>query len=160
MKRRQGGSTPKQWAYANRKLNGQGRTKKEMAILSGFSPAVSENVKHKIESTEGYRNALIGLAQESGDVLLALIQEYKNRGIDELSNSELNSAVNAITGAWDRIESRRNPIKSKDPEQNPLRRAILQKVENQTINMAPTNTPPSIPQLLREAQIKNDEDDF
>lgn len=135
MKRSRLGSTPKQYAYAQLRLTGGGRSKNEIARKAGFSPSVANNAKNKIESTEGYHNAMLELAQKSNNVLLSIITEYEIRGLKNFSNTELNSAVNAISGAWDRIENRRAPARSKDPEQNLLRKAIIQKVEQQTINM-------------------------
>lgn len=132
MKRPQTGSTPKQYAYAQRRLNGDGRSKKEMALLSGFSPAVAENVKAKVENTEGYQNAIIELATKSNNLLLACFAEYQARGLKNFSNKDLNAALNAISGAWDRVEKTRAPSKMKTPEGNPLRAVFTKRVETQT----------------------------
>lgn len=135
MKRPQKGSTTKQYAYATRKLTGGGRSKKEMALLSGFSISTAENAKYKIESTEGYHNAMLEMAVKSNNLVMAAMSEFEARGLGDFSNKDLIGALNAITSAWERIESRRNPAKAKDPGENPLRAAVMQRVENQTINM-------------------------
>lgn len=156
MKRPQKGSTPKQYAYAQRKLTGGGRSKKEMALLSGFSPSTAENVKYKIESTEGYHNAMLEMATKSNNLVMATMAEFEARGMKTFDNKELIGALNAITNAWDRIENRRAPAKSKDPEQNPLRKLIMQRVENQTINMTPEPVPP----VIKEVEEVKPEEDF
>ncbi len=158
MKRPRRGSTPKQYAYATRKLTGAGSSKKEMALLSGFSPSTAENVKYKIETTEGFHNAMLEMATKSNNVLMAILAEYEIRGMNTFSNKDLNGAVNAIAAAWDRIETRRAPARSKDPEQNPLRRAIIQKVENQTINMAPKEAVATTAIIKDVQEIKPDDD--
>jgi hypothetical protein len=132
MKRPQSGSTPRQYAYATRRLNGDGRSKKEMALLSGFSPAVAENVKAKVENTEGYKNAVIELATKSNNLLLAAMTEYEARGLKNFSNKDLNAALNAIASAWDRVEKVRAPEKMKTPDGNPLRAVFTKRVETQT----------------------------
>jgi hypothetical protein len=133
MKRPQRGSTPKQYAYATRKLGGQGSSKKEMALLSGFSPSVAANAKRKIESTEGYHNAVAVLAHESNNLLLEVFAQFKARGLDEFSNKDLVSALNAIASAWDRIDTKRAPDRMKTPEGNPLRRVFERRVETQRV---------------------------
>ncbi len=170
MKRPRGGSTPKQYAYAQLKMTGGGRSKKEIGKLAGFSNSVAANAKYKIENTEGFHNAMLELATKSNNILLSILSEYQARGLKDFSNKDLNGAVNAIGAAWDRIENRRNPAKSKDPEQNPLRRAILQKVENQTINVNPANptpieaedrTPDFVKNKIRTVEVKEeDPNDF
>jgi len=121
MKRSKSGSTIKQYAYATRRLNGQGKSKKEIALLSGYTPSMADNAKAKIEDTEGYQNAVIVLAAESNNLLLGVMAEFKARGLKGFSNSELTKALNAISGAWDRIEKKREPNKMKTIEGNRLR---------------------------------------
>ena len=111
---------------------GQGESKKEMAILSGFSPSVAENVKAKVEDTEGYKNAVIVLATKSNNLLLAVMAEFEARGMTDFSNSDLTKALNAISGAWDRIEKVRAPNQMKTPEGNRLRGVFTRRVETQT----------------------------
>ncbi len=137
MKRPQKGSTIKQYAYATRKLGGQGSSKKEIALLSGFSPSVAANAKNKIENTEGYNNAVIVLAAESNNLLLAVLSEFKARGLRDFSNADLTKALNAITGAWTKIEEKRAPSQMKTPEGNPLRGVFQRRVETQTVTIEP-----------------------
>lgn len=145
MKRTKSGSTPKQYAYAMRRLSGQGKSKKEMALLSGFSPSVAENVKHKVEETEGYQNALIVLGHESNNLLLAAFAEFKARGLTNFSNADLTKALNAITGAWDRIESKRAPDKLKTPEGNRLRAVFTERTRTAVVESVPTEAPADAP---------------
>jgi hypothetical protein len=132
MKRPRRGSTIKQYAYATRRLNGEGRSKKEIALLSGFSTSVAENAKAKIEETEGYKNAVIELATKSNNLLLAVMSEFEARGLKDFSNSDLVKALNAISSAWDRVEKTRAPEKMKNPDVNPLRGVFMRRVETQT----------------------------
>lgn len=134
MKRSKSGHTPKQYAYATRMLNGSAKTKKEAALLSGFSPTVAANAHNKIEKTEGYHNAIIGLASESNNLVLAILHEYKARGFTKFSNKDLNSALNAIASAWDRIEKKREPNKLSTPEGNRLHAVFRRKTETVTIS--------------------------
>jgi len=144
MKRPQKGSTVKQFAYAQKLFNGDGRSKKEIARSVGFSPSVSNNVHNKIEKTEGFQNAMIVMATRSNNLVLAAMAEYEARGFTEFSNKDLNGALNAIATAWERINKQRGEGENKDPEKNPLRKVFMQKVENQTINMNPVNTPSAV----------------
>lgn len=133
MKRTQKGSTLRQYAYATRRLSpGQATSKKEIALLSGFSKSVAENIKAKVEDTVGYQNAVIVLAAESNNMLLAVLAEFKARGLTNFSNKDLNSALNAISGAWDRINKQREPDKIRTPEGNPLRAVLMKRVETTT----------------------------
>lgn len=141
MKRTKSGSTIKQYAYATRRLNGQGRSKKEIALLSGFSKSVAENAKHKIEETEGYQNAVISLAHDSNNLLLAVFAEFKARGLSNFTNADLTKALNAISGAWDRIEKSRAPDKMKTPESNRLRGIFTRTTETAVLEPIPTDAP-------------------
>lgn len=114
MKRPKHGSTPKQFAYATRMLNGQADSKKEAALLSGFSMTVAENAHAKIEKTEGYHNAMIVLATKSNNLMLAAMHEFEARGLKNFTNKELVGALNAIGAAWERVEKQRNPHKEPD----------------------------------------------
>lgn len=119
MKRPKHGSTPKQFAYATRMLNGQADSKKEAALLSGFSMTVAENAHAKIEKTEGYHNAMFELAVKSNNLMLAALSQFEARGLESFSNGDLIKALNAIGGAWERVEKHRNP-QAKDPGANRL----------------------------------------
>lgn len=132
MKRPRQGSTIKQMAYASRMMNGSAESKKEAALLSGFSMSVAENAKHKIETTEGYKNAMIELHTRSNNLLNAIMHEYEVRGLKNFSNKDLVAATNAIANAWDKIDTKRAPNKMKTPEGNPLRAVLTRRVETQT----------------------------
>lgn len=127
------GSTPKQYAYATMRLTGQGGSKKEIARKAGFSHSVAKNAKYKIESTEGYQNAVIVLAHESNNLLLAILAEFKARGMKNFSNSDLIGSLNAMTKAWDKIDDKRAPSRLKTPEGNPLRAVFTKRVETKTV---------------------------
>lgn len=160
MKRPQKGSTPRQYAYATKRLNpGPAESKKEMALLVGFAPSVANNVKNKIENTEGYKNAVIELATKSNNLLLAAITEFEARGLSGFSNADLTKALNAITGAWTQIEKVRAPNQMKTPEGNRLRGVFTRRVETQTAvitsdtqNIPTGEEPASATQTTQEAQ--------
>ncbi len=164
MKRPKTGSTPKQYAYAHLRLTGAGRSKNELARKAGFSPSVANNVKYKIESTEGYHNAMLEMATKSNNLVMATMAEFEARGMKKFSNQELISALNAITSAWDRIETRRAPARTKDPEQNALRRVVLEKVEKTTTRVTTEVSAPPLSQVVRDVEVKPgptaEEDDF
>lgn len=160
MKRPQHGSTTKQYAYAMRRLSGAGRTKEEMARLAGFSPSVAKNAKNKIEKTEGYKNAIAELARGSNNLLLAVINEFEVRGLKGMENKELISALNAITNAWDKIETRRAPDKIKTAEGNPLRAILTKRVETQTAVFEPVPDKQEDAPVVRDAEIVDDPMDF
>jgi len=141
MKRPRNGSTTKQYAYAMRRLNGQGDSKKEMALLSGYSQTMAKNPANKIENTEGYQNAMVELAAQSNNLLLGVMAEFKARGLKDFSNKDLNAALNAISGAWDRIEKTRAPNKLKTPEGNPLRAIFTERTRTATFESAPEEEP-------------------
>lgn len=129
MKRTKKGSTIKQFAYATRMMNGQAGSKKEAALLSGFSISVAENAKNKIESTDGFKNAVGVLAYRSNNLLVAVMNEFEVRGLSEFSNKDLVGAMNAITSAWAKIDEKRAPNKMKTEEGNPLRGVFRRRVE-------------------------------
>ncbi len=168
MKRPKKGSTIKQYAYATRRLGGKGNSKKEMALLSGFSQSVAENVKAKVENTEGYQNAVIELAHKSNNLLLAVMAEFEARGLDDFSNADLTKALNAISGAWDRIEKVRAPDKLKTPEGNRLHGLLTRKTVTETavITSVPPEAPASpVPHETKDAEftevaVADDPNDF
>jgi hypothetical protein len=164
MKRTKKGSTIKQYAYATRRLNGDGKSKKEIALKSGYSLTMAENAKHKIEDTEGYKNAIIQLANDSNNLLMAVMAEFQARGLSEFSNKDLNGALNAISAAWDRIEKSRAPDRLKTPEGNPLRALMMKRVETQVavVESVPTEAPASASEpepTPAEFRVKQDEDE-
>lgn len=125
-------------------MNGGGETKREMALLAGFAPSTADNVHDKVEKTEGFKNAMIDLALKSQNLVVAALNEFEARGLNKFSDKDLISSLNAIVNAFDRIHKVREPHANKTPEGNPLRAAVLQHVENQTVvvsekeNQAPT----------------------
>lgn len=164
MKRPKRGSTIKQYAYATRRLNGDGKSKKELALKSGFSLAVAENAKAKIEDTEGYKNAIIQLATDSNNLLMAVMAEFQARGLSDFSNKDLNGALNAISAAWDRIEKTRAPDRLRTPEGNPLRALMMKRVETQmvaveTVPTEATATPVREEPKEAEFHVKQEEDE-
>lgn len=136
MKRPAHGSTPKQFAYATRMLNGGADSKKEAALLSGFSMSVAENAKAKIEDTEGYHNAMEELALKSNNLMLAALSQFQARGLDGFTNKELIAALNAIGSAWERVEKQRNPQKEL-PGGNRLAGIFQRKTVTETVIAAP-----------------------
>lgn len=136
----------KQYAYATRRLSpGKAASKKEIALLSGYSMTMANNIKAKVEDTDGYKNALTVLGQESNNLLLEVLNQFKVRGLTEFSNADLVKALNAITGAWDRIEGRRAPARMKTEEGNPLRGVFQRRVETQTVTLEPIHARQVIP---------------
>lgn len=158
MKRPQNGSTIKQIAYATRLMGGRGSSKKEIAKLSGYSTAVAENAKYKIESTEGYKNAMLHLAQKSNNLLMSIMLEFETRGFKDFSNKDLVSAINAVTGAWDKIDSKRAIPMMKNPETNPLRKTFTERVETRTVTMEPATPPVKIYEQPAESADASDPD--
>ncbi len=146
MKRPKTGSTLKQYAYATRRLSpGNMSSKKEIALIVGYSKSMAENVKAKIEDTEGYQNAIGVLAAQSNNLLLGILAEFKSRGLKDFTNKDLNAALNAMTTAWDKIEKKRAPDQAKDPQKNLLRGVFTRRVETQTavITAIPAAAPQS-----------------
>lgn len=122
-------------------LSGNARSKKEAALLSGFSPAVANNAHAKIEKTEGFHNAMIVLATKSNNLMLAAMHEFEARGLTKFSNTELIGALNAIGKAWERVEKQREPGKLKTPEGNRLRGVLTRKTvttETAVVESVPT----------------------
>ncbi len=132
MKRPKHGATLKQFAYAQKLFNGEGKSKKDIALSVGYAPSVANNTENKIEKTEGYQNAMIELAHKSNNLVLAAMSEYQARGFDQFSNKDLNGAMNAIATAWDRINKQRAPNNTKNDETNPLRAIFVKRVEIET----------------------------
>ena len=124
----------KQMAYARKLFGGQGTSKKQIALDSGYSSAVSNSVSSHIENKPGFNNAMAALAIDSNNLALAAMHEFKARGFEDFSNKDLIGALNAIGGAWAKFNTQ---IPKKDPNDNlgsnKLRTVILQQVENQTI---------------------------
>lgn len=146
MKRPKNGSTPKQFAYATRMLNGQADSKKEAALLSGFSMSTAENAKAKIESTEGYHNAMHELALKSNNLMLAALSEFQARGLNNFSDKDLIGALNAIGAAWERVEKQRNPDRGKlPPGDNRLAGIFKRTTVTETAVIPPPSEVPATP---------------
>lgn len=123
----------KQMAYARRLMGGEGTSKKQAALDSGYSSAVSNSVSSHIENKKGFHNAMSQLAKESNNLALSVLHEFEARGLGHFSNKDLVSALNAIGNAWSRFN--KNPEREKDsenPGKNKLRNVVLQRIENQT----------------------------
>ncbi len=111
--------------------------------------SVAENIKAKVEDTEGYSNAIVALAAESNNLLLGVLHEFKARGLTEFSNADLVKALNAISGAWERIEQKRAPSQMKTEAGNPLRGVFQRRVETQTVTIEPVPpTPPIVAEVI------------
>jgi len=136
MKRPANGSTPKQYAYATRLLNGGegAQSKKEIARSVGFSPSVANNVKNKIENTVGYHNAMHKLAQESNNLMLSILSEFQTRGLNTFDNKELLTAVGIIGNAWEKFNKSDEPDKGKN-DVNPLKQVIMKRriIQTETV---------------------------
>ncbi len=164
------GSTLRQIAYARRSWGAKQQTKKQIALDVGYSPNVANSVMSKIESKPGFNNAMARLAAESNHLALSVLHEFKARGLEDFSNKDLVSALNAIAGAWDRfnkglIESNK-PV---DDGKNRLRTVILQSIAKQVNASSPDSTTISPAQEAKDAEFtekedeeenKNEEDDF
>ena len=163
MKRTSNGATVQQFQYAKEKLAG-GKSKYAMAIRAGYSPATASKAAEKIESTEGYQNAMAILLRGSTDIVADIMDEYKKRGFDKFSNKDLNGALNSIASAWEKLDKKRGDGKAKDPNENPLRAAVIQRA-NQITNVT-VQSPKDIPQpadAAREAaasEVVDDPNDF
>ena len=142
------GWTIQQMAYAKRILGGQGHSKKQIALDSGYSAAVSNSVKSKIEDKPGFQNAMSALAHESNNLVMAAMAEFKARGFKEFSNKELVGALNAIGGAWSKFNAQ---PKERDPSAtgNKLRTVVLQQIENQTVLSPTREVPPEVPPIIK-----------
>ena len=126
---KKGASTLKQMAYARRLLGAQGTNKKQIALDVGYSPSVANSIVEHIESKPGFHNAMAKLAEDSNNLALAAMSEFKSRGLKDFSNKDLVSALNAIAQAWSRfnavtLESKR--LKREAP--NRLRTIVMSQV--------------------------------
>lgn len=137
MKIKRKGSTIKQMAYARRILGGDGNSKKQIALNSGYSPNVARSVTSHIENKLGFNNAISALAVDSNNLALAAMHEFKARGFKDFSNKELVGALNAIGNAWSKFNAVPKDEQSSNPTGNKLRTVVLQRIENQTVMAAP-----------------------
>ncbi len=98
---------------------------------------IAKNAKTKIETTEGYKNALLALHTRSTNLVNKILVEFELRGFDTFSNKDLISAVNAVVAAWDKIDTKRAPTLMKDPTTNPLRKVFTERVETRSVLIEP-----------------------
>lgn len=130
MKRTKNGYTRKQYAYAQNNLSGKGKSKKEIALMSGYSLNAANSVKVKIENTEGYSNAMAALAGETGNFALQVYHALKQKDLSKESVSTLLGAVSTLASAWEKF----TPKAKEDEGHNRLKGVILQHVTTQNIN--------------------------
>ena len=127
------GATVKQFAYARRIWGAKGTDKKIIALDVGYSQSTASKAVEKIESTKGFNNAMSKLAAESNNMALAVLSEFKARGLKDFSNKDLVGAMNAIGNAWSRfnqvdIEAAKSGGKK---EGNKLRAIVIHEAEKQ-----------------------------
>ena len=141
-------SSMKQLAYAKNLLGGQGYSKKQIALNSGYSPAVANSIKSHIENKPGFHNAMARLAVDSNNLALAAMHEFKARGFHDFTNKELVGALNAIGNAWSKFNAVPKE-KENNPSGNKLRTVILQQIENQNLQVAdkPASSPSPTPDV-------------
>ena len=130
-------STDMQTKYARELFVKGKKNRKAIALSVGFSPAVANNVKAKVETREGFKNAMFKLAKNSNRMALAAIDEFQRRGLNNFSNKDLVGALNAIANAWAKFNKVDQPKKDTAPV-NRLRTVVMQNVENQNFIGAPT----------------------
>ena len=124
--------TIRQAAYAKHKLGGAAKSKKQLALMSGYSPSVAESVADHIENTVGYHNAVADLAGETGNMVMRIYHTLEKKDLSKESVPVLLEAVRTMASAWETFTP-----KQSSPTDNPLRGILLQHVERQTINAAP-----------------------
>jgi hypothetical protein len=129
---KKGKSTMRQMAYARRIFNGDGVNKKQIALDVGYASNLSKSVTSHIEETAGFHNAMAQLAYESNNLALAAIEEFKPRGFEDFSNTEMINALNSISSAWAKFNVVK-PEPSNKTSSNKLRTVILQQIENQNV---------------------------
>lgn len=131
MRRTKNGYTRKQYAYAQNNLGGKGKTKKEIALMSGYAPSVAHSVVGQIESTEGYANAMHALAGETGNFALKVYHSLNKKDLDKEDFKTLLNSITTLAEAFERF----TPKRQEQPAESPLRAILAQKVNKQTINV-------------------------
>jgi len=145
-------------AYARQLFGGQGTSKKQIALNSGYSSAVSNSIKSHIEDKPGFNNAMAALARDSNNLALEAMHEFKARGFEEFSNKDLIAALNAIGNAWAKFNA--PAPKEKDAEAlgaNKLRNVVLQNIENQTFIQGHSEAPQDVEKKknkVRDAEVE------
>ena len=131
---KKGHSTIKQQAYARRVFNGDGIDKQKIALDCGFSPNVAKSVTTHIENKPGFHNAMSQLAFDANELALAAIEQFKARGFEDFSNTEMIKALTAISTAWQKFNTvAEEKTIGNTSSTNKLRTVILQQIENQTV---------------------------
>jgi len=120
-----------QQAYARRLWAANGKSKKDIALAVGYSEEVANSTLKHIEEAPGFQKAMTKLAQESNSLALAALEQFKLRGLDDFSNKDLVSALNAITKAWSQFSAPVTKAAPPPSANNKLRTVILQQIENQ-----------------------------
>lgn len=134
------GSTLKQMAYARRLWGAEGKNRSLIARDVGYSPGTALSVGTAVEQSVGFHNAVAQLSVESNSLALAIMHEFKARGVEDFSNKDLIGALNAIGGAWARFNGALTKERDMDGPNtrhgmNKLRTVVLQQVENQTVQI-------------------------
>ena len=137
MKRPRNGSTMKQRAYAMHVLRPAGkRTKKEAALAAGYAPSVATSIVSKIESTEGFANAMRDLAAESGNVVLQIMHTLKHKDMAKEDFKTLIDAASTMASVWEKLNVK--PLQKEQPEKSNNLKVIFQNhAQNQTIKAVP-----------------------
>jgi DNA-binding CsgD family transcriptional regulator len=152
-------STMKQMAYARQIWGAQGKSKRQIALNSGYSPSVANSITYHIESKPGFKSAMSALATESNNLAVSVMYEFKKRGFTDFSNKELIGALNAIGNAWSKFNE--EPKTRSDGQQNNrLRTVILQQVENQVVNNPEHLNPPEVLAAPEGVASPNPQDPF
>lgn len=124
----------KQAAYARRIFTADGVNKRQVALDVGYAPNLAASVTSHIEDTAGFHNAMAKLAYESNNLALAAMHEFKSRGFEGFTNTEMIKALNSISGAWAKFsQPARDVERSNNTSTNKLRTVILQQIENNTM---------------------------
>jgi hypothetical protein len=139
----------RQIAYARKTWGGKASAKKQAALDVGYSMAVANSPKSKIEDKKGFNNAMARLAAESNNLALSIMHEFKSRGVKDFSNKDLVGALNAIGGAWSRFNTGLKEMnRPEDNGRNRLKTIVLQQIENQTLNTGPVRDVKELPDNL------------
>ena len=128
-----------QKAYAMRVWGAKGKDKRSIALDVGYSRFVAASAKSKIENTKGFNNAILALANDSNNLALAAMAEFKARGLKGFSNKDLVGALNAISGAWSKFNNAEKEPRSQAESGNKLRQIVINRIENQSITNVPEN---------------------
>jgi hypothetical protein len=127
-------STGKQYEYAMKSFaRGANTSKKQVALSVGYKPSVANSVVSKIESKQGYKNAVVQLAAKSNNLVIKVMDELNDRGFDKFSNKDLTGALGTLTKSWAQFNA---PLLKPDDNAggNRLRTIFLQKINNQVVN--------------------------